>query len=55
MIDGTGMCGWCRVMIENKPRFACVEGPEFNAKNIDWDSLMKRLNSYKHVCKKEQK
>lgn len=53
MIDGTGMCGGCRVMIEDKPRFACVEGPEFNAKNIDWDSLMKRLNSYKHVCKKE--
>jgi ferredoxin--NADP+ reductase len=46
MIDGTGMCGGCRVTINGETRFACVDGPEFNAAGIDWDSLIKRLNSY---------
>ena len=45
MIDGTGMCGCCRVSVGGKMRFACVEGPEFDAHEIDFDSLMIR-NSY---------
>lgn len=46
MIDGTGMCGGCRVTVGGKTKFACVDGPEFNAAEIDWNELMKRLNSY---------
>src|SRR5690554_251158 len=62
MIDGTGMCGGCRVTVGGKTRFACVDGPEFDASGIDWDEMIKRLNSYRafeskaqqsHVCKME--
>lgn len=49
MIDGTGMCGGCRVMVSGKTEFACVDGPEFDAAGINWDNLMKRLNSYSSV------
>jgi NAD(P)H-flavin reductase len=48
MVDGTGMCGGCRVNIDNKAYFACVDGPEFNAKGIDWDILTKRLTNYNY-------
>lgn len=56
MIDGTGMCGGCRVVVEGKSRFACVEGPEFNAHQIDFDNLILRLGAYKereaeHRCR----
>ena len=56
MIDGTGMCGCCRVMIDNKIQFACVDGPEFDAHAIDFDNLMLRQQSYKkqeeaHLCR----
>ena len=47
MIDGTGMCGGCRVTVFNETKFACVDGPEFDAAGIDWDLLIKRLNAYK--------
>jgi len=47
MIDGTGMCGGCRVTVHGETKFACVDGPEFDAVGIDWDELAKRLNSYK--------
>ncbi len=43
MVDGTGMCGACRVTVGGKIRFVCVEGPEFNAHEIDFDELMMRL------------
>ena len=43
MVDGTGMCGACRVTVGGKMRFVCVEGPEFNAHEIDFDELMMRL------------
>ena len=46
MVDGTGMCGGCRVNIDGKAYFACVDGPEFNAKGIDWEVLTRRLNNY---------
>jgi NAD(P)H-flavin reductase len=47
MIDGTGMCGGCRVTVHGKTMFGCVDGPEFEASGIDWDQLVKRLGSYK--------
>ena len=48
MIDGTGMCGGCRVTIGGKTKFACVDGPEFDGHQVDYDSLMRRLGAYKH-------
>ena len=45
MVDGTGMCGACRVTVGGKTRFVCVEGPEFNAHEIDFDELMMRLKA----------
>ncbi len=60
MIDGTGMCGGCRITVGNTTKFACVDGPEFDASAINWDELIKRLGSYKpfealarekHKCK----
>lgn len=47
MIDGTGMCGGCRVSINGKVKFVCVDGPEFDAFAVDWDNLMMRLGTYK--------
>jgi hypothetical protein len=47
MIDGTGMCGGCRVSVGGETKFACVDGPEFDASKIDWDEMLKRLGSYK--------
>ncbi len=46
MVDGTGMCGCCRVTVGGKTRFACVDGPEFDGHEVDFDELMKRLRSY---------
>ena len=45
MVDGTGMCGACRVTVGGKTRFVCVEGPEFNAHEVDFDELMMRLKA----------
>lgn len=47
MVDGTGMCGACRVSVGGKTRFVCVDGPEFDAHQVDWDEMMSRLRSYK--------
>jgi len=46
MVDGTGMCGCCRVLIDNKPQFVCVDGPEFDGHLVDYDNLMQRLRTY---------
>lgn len=64
MLDGTGMCGCCRVTVDGKVRFACVDGPMFPSKTIDFDELIRRTGEYKteeklslqayekdHVCK----
>ena len=60
MVDGTGMCGACRVSVGGKTRFACVEGPEFDGYAVDFDEAMRRQGQYraeeaeaneKHVCK----
>ncbi|WP_028319860.1 sulfide/dihydroorotate dehydrogenase-like FAD/NAD-binding protein [Desulfatiglans anilini] len=47
MVDGTGMCGCCRVTIGGETRFACVDGPEFDGHKVDFDELSQRLNAYK--------
>ncbi|RKZ20051.1 sulfide/dihydroorotate dehydrogenase-like FAD/NAD-binding protein [bacterium] len=47
MVDGTGMCGACRVEVGGKTRFACVDGPEFDGHQVDFDLLIKRLAMYK--------
>jgi ferredoxin--NADP+ reductase len=47
MVDGTGMCGACRVTIGGKTRFVCVDGPEFDAHQVDFDEMIMRLNAYK--------
>lgn len=46
MVDGTGMCGGCRVSIDGKTKFACVDGPEFDGHKVDYDELMRRLQAY---------
>jgi NAD(P)H-flavin reductase len=47
MIDGTGMCGVCRVTVGGEMKFACVDGPEFDAHEVDWDSMIRRLGTYR--------
>ncbi|NLZ07320.1 MAG: sulfide/dihydroorotate dehydrogenase-like FAD/NAD-binding protein [Phycisphaerae bacterium] len=47
MIDGTGMCGGCRVEVDGKPRFVCVDGPEFDGHRVNFDLMIKRMNAYK--------
>ncbi len=47
MVDGTGMCGGCRVTVGKETKFVCVDGPEFDGHLVDFDNMMKRLNSYK--------
>lgn len=58
MVDGTGMCGACRVSIDGKTKFACVDGPEFDAYKVDFDEAMRRQSMYRgqeeehdHKCK----
>ena len=46
MVDGTGMCGGCRVTVGGKTKFACVDGPEFDGHQVDFDELMLRLRAY---------
>ena len=58
MVDGTGMCGGCRVIVGGETKFACVDGPDFDAHEVDFDSLLKRAAFYKdeqdeaakHIC-----
>ena len=56
MVDGTGMCGCCRVKVGGKIRYACVEGPDFDGHEVDFDELMRRNSTYRvhekdHVCR----
>lgn len=56
MVDGTGMCGCCRVTVGGKTRYACVDGPEFDGHEVDWAEAMNRLGAYReqekqHLCK----
>ena len=52
MVDGTGMCGGCRVTVGGETKFACVDGPEFDGHKVDFDELMRRLQAY---CDDEKK
>jgi ferredoxin--NADP+ reductase len=47
MVDGTGMCGACRISVGGQTKFVCVDGPEFNAHEVDFEEMLKRLNAYK--------
>ena len=49
MVDGTGMCGACRVTVGGKTKFVCVDGPEFDAHQVDFDEMIMRLNAYKGI------
>ncbi|MHC4636113.1 MAG: sulfide/dihydroorotate dehydrogenase-like FAD/NAD-binding protein [Planctomycetota bacterium] len=51
MVDGTGMCGGCRVEIDGKPQFVCVDGPEFDGHLVNFDLMIKRLDAYKDLEK----
>lgn len=51
MVDGTGMCGGCRVNVGKEVKFVCVDGPEFDGHLVDFDNMMNRLNSYKKIEK----
>ena len=46
MVDGTGMCGACRVTVDGKTRFVCIDGPEFDAHKVDFDEMLMRLRTY---------
>lgn len=52
MVDGTGMCGGCRVLLEEGHRFVCVDGPEFEGHKVDWSNLLSRLSFYRDEEKK---
>ncbi|MCG6960076.1 sulfide/dihydroorotate dehydrogenase-like FAD/NAD-binding protein, partial [bacterium BMS3Abin03] len=63
MVDGTGMCGGCRATVDNKTVFVCVDGPEFDAHKVDFETLMRRNQTYniqekvaldEHECKLEK-
>jgi ferredoxin--NADP+ reductase/dihydroorotate dehydrogenase electron transfer subunit len=47
MVDGTGMCGGCRVTVGDQTYFACVDGPDFDGSKVDWDEVMARLGTYR--------
>lgn len=67
MVDGTGMCGACRLTIGGKTKFVCIDGPEFDGALVDWDEMFKRMGTFKqaereemehfeeHICKMEEK
>lgn len=52
MVDGTGMCGACRITVGGKVKFACVDGPDFNAHEIDFDEVINRTSVYKDIERK---
>ena len=49
MIDGTGMCGGCRVVVGGETKFVCVDGPEFDGHKVDWDNMMLRMRTFKDL------
>lgn len=53
MVDGSGMCGACRCMVDGKPKFACIHGPEFDGAKVDFDLVMKRLKTYSDIEKEK--
>ena len=55
MIDGTGMCGGCRVTVGGQVKFACVDGPDFDGHQVDFDELMKRNGIYREQEQEENR
>ena len=53
MVDGSGMCGACRVEVDGKSKFACVDGPEFDGHLVNFDLAMKRMGTYKEEEKEK--
>lgn len=53
MVDGTGMCGACRLTIGGKTRFVCIDGPEFNGDEVDWNEMTSRMNTFKGLEREE--
>lgn len=51
MVDGTGMCGACRLTIGGKTKFVCIDGPEFDGDLVDWDEMMKRMGTFRNMEK----
>ena len=54
MIDGTGMCGCCRLTVAGKTKFACVDGPDFDGHEVDYDEILKRASIYREFEAKER-
>ena len=55
MVDGTGMCGACRLSIGGKTKFVCIDGPEFDGALVDWDEMLKRIGTFKEAEQKEMR
>ena len=53
MVDGTGMCGACRITVGGKTRFVCVDGPEFDGHQVDFDEMLKRMGAFKKIEREE--
>lgn len=53
MVDGTGMCGACRITVGGKTKFVCVDGPEFDAHQVDFDEMLKRMGAFKNIEREE--
>lgn len=53
MVDGTGMCGACRITVGGKTRFVCVDGPEFDGHQVDFDEMLKRIGAFKDIEREE--
>lgn len=49
MVDGTGMCGACRISVGGQTKFVCVDGPEFDAHQVDFDEMIMRLGAYREM------
>ena len=54
MVDGTGMCGACRITVGGKTRFVCVDGPEFDGHQVDFDEMLKTHGSFQRYRKKKK-
>ena len=53
MVDGTGMCGACRITVGGKTKFVCVDGPEFDGHQVDFDEMLKRMGAFKKITSSE--
>jgi ferredoxin--NADP+ reductase len=54
MVDGTGMCGCCRLTVDGKVKYACIDGPEFDGAKVDFDEAILRSSTYKEIEEKHR-